>query len=96
MFIVYEGVKSRVNCGTIDCGAPGEKTKLQKYVQTNINLSKWPRDFMCFIKQTPEKSGIFELKVGQVGSKWDKSGAFSDQISVHFGSVSKNVRKKKS
>ena len=25
-------------------------------------------------------------KAGQIGPKWDKSGAFSDQISVHFGS----------
>ena len=25
-------------------------------------------------------------KVGQIGPKWDKSGTFSDQISVHFGS----------
>ena len=26
-------------------------------------------------------------KVGQIGHKWDKSGTFSDQISVHFGSA---------
>ena len=24
-------------------------------------------------------------KMGQIGPKWDKSGTFSDQISVHFG-----------
>ena len=28
--------------------------------------------------------GRFDSKVGQIGSKWDKSGAFSDQISVHL------------
>ena len=26
----------------------------------------------------------FGFKMGQIGSKWDKSGTFSDQISVHF------------
>ena len=26
----------------------------------------------------------FGSKLGQVGPKWDKSGAFSDQISVHL------------
>ena len=30
------------------------------------------------------KDGRFGSKVGQVGPKWDKSGAFSDQISVHL------------
>ena len=30
------------------------------------------------------RDGRFGSKVGQIGSKWDKSGAFSDQISVHF------------
>ena len=33
----------------------------------------------------------FGPKVGQIGPKWDKSGTFSDQISVHFGSPSQNV-----
>ena len=35
----------------------------------------------------------FYPKVGQITSKWDKSGTFSDQISVHFGSPSQNVLK---
>ena len=35
----------------------------------------------------------FEIKVGQIGSKWDKSVTFSDLISVHFGSPSQNVLK---
>jgi len=26
----------------------------------------------------------FGPKVGQIGPKWDKSGTFSDPISVHF------------
>ena len=30
----------------------------------------------------------FGPKVGQIGPKWDKSGTFSDQISVHFNSKS--------
>ena len=34
-------------------------------------------------------TGVSDLgpKVGQIVSKWDKSKAFSDQISVHFGSA---------
>ena len=35
----------------------------------------------------------FGYKVGQIRPKWDKSGTFSDQISVHFGSASQNVLK---
>ena len=31
--------------------------------------------------------------VGQNGAKWDKFGTFSDQILVHFGSMSQNVLK---
>ena len=30
------------------------------------------------------RDGRFGSKVGQIGPKWDKSGAFSDQISVHL------------
>ena len=35
----------------------------------------------------------FEVKVGQIGPKWDKSWTFTDQVSVHFGSVSQNKLK---
>ena len=28
--------------------------------------------------------GSFGYKVGQIATKWDKFGTFSDQISVHF------------
>ena len=30
------------------------------------------------------RDGRFCSNVGQIGPKWDKSGAFSDQISVHL------------
>ena len=30
------------------------------------------------------RDGRFGSKVGQIGPKWDKSGTFSDQISVHL------------
>ena len=33
---------------------------------------------------TQVRDGRFCSKVGQIGPKWDKSGAFSDQISVHL------------
>ena len=36
---------------------------------------------------------MFGSKVGQIGPKWDKSRAFSDQISVHFGLSGQNVLK---
>ena len=41
------------------------------YLAISINLIK-------------HKDVRFGPKVGQSGSKWDKSGTFSDQISVHF------------
>ena len=34
-----------------------------------------------------------ETKLGQIGLKLDKSGTFSDQISVHFGAGCQNVLK---
>ena len=30
------------------------------------------------------RDGRFGSKLGKIGPKWDKSGAFSDQISVHL------------
>ena len=33
------------------------------------------------------------LILAQIAHKWDKSGIFSDQILVHFGSASQNVLK---
>ena len=35
------------------------------------------------------RDGRFGSKVGQIGPKWDKSGAFSDQISVHLAREAK-------
>ena len=36
------------------------------------------------IKMVDNRDGRFGSKVGQMCPKWDKSGAFSDQISVHL------------
>ena len=36
-----------------------------------------------------DRDGSFGSKVGQIGPIWDKSGTFSDQISVHFGAAPK-------
>ena len=33
---------------------------------------------------THSRDGRFGSKVGKIGPKWDKSRAFSDQISVHL------------
>ena len=49
------------------------------------------RDYNCQMELTERnqmaghsRDGRFGSKVGQIGPKWDKSGAFSDQISVHL------------
>ena len=34
-------------------------------------------------------------KLGEIASKWNKSGTFSDQSLVHFGSVIQNILKSK-
>ena len=41
----------------------------RRYVRVSLSLSR---------------DGRFGSKVGQIGPKWDKSGAFSDLISVHL------------
>ena len=46
---------------------------------------KMTRFQVCQTLTTPgDRDGRFVSKVGQIGPKWDKSGAFSDQISVHL------------
>ena len=37
-----------------------------------------------FLAGSGIREGRFGSKVGQIGPKWDKSGTFSDQISVHL------------
>ena len=37
-----------------------------------------------FMSSQQHRGGRFGSKVGQIGRKWDKSGTFSDQISVHL------------
>ena len=36
------------------------------------------------VREVSDRDGRFGSKVGQIGPKSDKSGAFSDQISVHL------------
>ena len=50
------------------------------------NLPKQPvcRSEVSSIPGAGSRDGRFGSKVGQIGPKWDKSGAFSDQISVHL------------
>ena len=45
--------------------------------KSNPNLDIYPR-------RVRTRDGRFGSKVGQIGPIWDKSGAFSDQISVHL------------
>ena len=58
--------------------------------QTQAFLYQFLYSVVCLVVQK-KKSELknryvkFEPKEGQIGTKWDKSGTFSDQISVHFG-----------
>ena len=36
------------------------------------------------VSSPPDRGGMFGSKMVQIGPKWEKSGAFSDQISVHL------------
>ena len=58
----------------------------------NINIL-WPSSvaiylllaaFITLCAYCLHQDGRFGSKLGQIGPKWDKSGAFSDQISVHL------------
>ena len=46
-----------------------------------VMMLKWN---VLLIKRVLIRDGRFGSKVGQIGPKWDKSGAFSDQISLHL------------
>ena len=48
------------------------------------NMTKLGQTLISVTKGIPTMDGRFGYKVGQIGPKWDKSGAFSDQISVHL------------
>ena len=39
---------------------------------------------ITFARTVNHRDGRIIPKMGQIGSKWDKSGTFSDQISVHW------------
>ena len=53
------------------------------------------------LQVTPTHRGRYSVQGGggfnhildHIGTKWDKSGTFKDQFSVHFGSSSQNVPK---
>ena len=53
------------------------KLLFQKDLSVTVYVRDKPTD-----GEAPTDAG-FGSKVGQIGPKWDKSGAFSDQISVH-------------
>ena len=47
------------------------------------------REIIIINPDSPRDRGCrFGSKVGQIGHKWYKSGAFSDQISVHLAHLS--------
>ena len=49
-----------------------------------LTLTFWTRCLKCHALDLSIRDGRFSSKVGQIGPKWDKSGDFSDQISVHL------------
>ena len=61
--------------------------------QRGRELSVGQRQLLCLgralltqakVRLVDSRGARFAYKVGQIGPKWEKSGAFSDQISVHF------------
>ena len=44
----------------------------------------WKKREKSYKSATLTRDGRFDSKVGQICPKWDKSGAFSYQISVHL------------
>ena len=66
------------------CRVPGDRANLVKLVTLGKSQSRAPHQVT---------NRRFGLKVGQIGPKWDKSGIFSDQNSLHFGSVRESVLK---
>ena len=50
-------------------------------ISTHLSLSG---EFHVTVRPPTVRDARFGSKVGQIGPKWDKSGAFSDQISVHL------------
>ena len=57
---------------------------LNNYLKRRIHLFSYPFPLNVF----HSKNVRFHYKVGQIRPNWDKSKTFSDQISVHFGSLS--------
>ena len=57
------------------------------------NSIKLQNLILMHISTTPivTRDGRFGSKVGQICPKWDKSRAFSDQISVHLASPSLKI-----
>ena len=51
--------------------------ELQKFISLSVRSVK-------LLLYNATRDGRFGSKVGQKSPKWDKSGTFSDQISVHL------------
>ena len=68
-------------CGEVECPDSG---------QTCATVCVSPVCHVISIKMTT-RDGRFGSKVGQIGPKWDKSGAFSDQIFAHLAPLQKGA-----
>ena len=61
-----------------------EATKLSKMAK-QLNFSSIDQiNLPSLGKVNQSRDGRFVSKVDQIGPKWDESGAFSDQMSVHL------------
>ena len=78
-------------CGGFHDWSPGH-TQTYRYCKSSSSLSINCSDQVNTAINAPSCPD-FDSQVGQIAPKWDKSGTFSDEISVHFGSPSQNVLK---
>ena len=62
------------------------KQQITEWFNGNEKWIEWEMNRGCEVNTM---DGRFGSKVGQIGPKWDKSGAFSDQISVHLAQGAK-------
>ena len=68
------------------------RLKLTVKARARVRVTDGVRTFPSQVTASLSHVGM-SVRLGQVSPKCDKSGTFSDQISVHFGSESQNVLK---
>ena len=71
--------------GAAVSGLTTSNPSCNRIILPKIEQKPYPKKpVVAVIIKEGSRDGRFGSKVGQIGPKWDKSGAFSDQISVHL------------